>query len=82
MALASSDRHPPVAIIHKNARSGKPSLAFSRVVKDKNGGDGTIIELLERPGGVFLREFTRWCASEDARALLGKAPQRASVSGL
>jgi len=36
----------------------------------------------EEVWGVFLREFTRWCASEDARTLLGKAPQRVSVSGL
>jgi len=32
--------------------------------------------------GVFLREFTHWCASDDARALLVKTSQRTSVSDL
>ncbi len=36
----------------------------------------------EEAWGVFLREFTRWCVSDNARALLGKAPQRARVLGL
>jgi len=37
----------------------------------------------EEAWGVFLREFKRWCGSDnDARALLVKALQKASVLGL
>ncbi len=35
----------------------------------------------EQAWGVFLRAFTRWCASEEARALLVKNQQRVMVSG-
>ena len=31
--------------------------------------------------GVFLREFKRWCASDDARTLLTKTPQRVILPG-
>jgi len=39
-------------------------------VKERNGGDGTIVELLSWSGERFLGEFRAWCQSTEARELV------------